>query len=703
MKKSLKVLTPLLALGLLISLPACGNTSKESNSGSSSSGSQSQSDSSSSSQQQGQTDQEAAQAVIDLINALPSVDSLTRADKPKLEAARTAYEALTAAQKALVTNLSVLEALEAKMAELDADYQDHQAAQAVEALINALPSVEELTKEDEAQLIAARAAYDALTDTQKALVTNLATLEALEAQMRELKKTLQDYINELDVVGAYSAEYGQKINNLRSQYNALSEEEQAKIDTSRLIQAEAHMYDYKSFNSESDIQDIRAGVYFGDSLAVLSKGFEEEVGGRKGGFAWFSSQVGDPNHASDDTNGNGYFDDGAWSRSKILPMHDKSIYEQILAKGNKTITFDIYQEAEAGSFGYWNDIGNRWNAVSSNEWHTFEISLSKVLEQWDNIIKDTQPTAIFAFDNNTATPLTKVFISNITIRDDAAVNKQKADAVIAMIDALPTVDALTKDDETALNEARAAYNALTDEQKALVTNLVTLQALEEKMVQLYVDEVIAMIDALPKLEELKSTDNEALVAARNAYNALTDAQKALVTNIATLEALEAKMAEINAAGVMQAKIDALPITGSFKVEDLNKITAVRKEYEELDVAIKSQVNTSKLVQAEEHLFAYKTFDAEADIQDIRTGVYWGDSLAVLSKGFEAEVGEKEGGFAWFSSQVGDPNHASDDTNGNGYFDDGAWARSKILPMHDKAVYEALYELGYDKVTVDIYQ
>lgn len=32
-------------------------------------------------------------------------------------------------------------------------------------------------------------------------------------------------------------------------------------------------------------------------------------------------------------------------------MHDKSIYEQLLAKGNEVITFDIFQEAEAAPIG----------------------------------------------------------------------------------------------------------------------------------------------------------------------------------------------------------------------------------------------------------------------------------------------------------------------------------------------------------------
>ena len=51
----------------------------------------------------------AAKAVTDMINALPAVDDITSADKTAVEAARAAYNALTADQKANVANAKVLD------------------------------------------------------------------------------------------------------------------------------------------------------------------------------------------------------------------------------------------------------------------------------------------------------------------------------------------------------------------------------------------------------------------------------------------------------------------------------------------------------------------------------------------------------------------------------------------------------------------
>lgn len=62
-------------------------------------------------------DLQAAQAVMNLIAALGEITSPDQ--KPSVAAVRAAYMALTAGQRALVTNISVLEAAEAKIAELE--------------------------------------------------------------------------------------------------------------------------------------------------------------------------------------------------------------------------------------------------------------------------------------------------------------------------------------------------------------------------------------------------------------------------------------------------------------------------------------------------------------------------------------------------------------------------------------------------------
>ena len=135
----------------------------------------------------GQQDEEAAAAVDEAINALPAVKALAKTDQSAVEAARDAYDALTDTQKELVTTLSVLEAAEARMEKLvDASDEDIAAAKAVDDMIDALPAVDELEYADKADVDAARAAYNALTDGQKDLVLELAALEDAEEAIADL-------------------------------------------------------------------------------------------------------------------------------------------------------------------------------------------------------------------------------------------------------------------------------------------------------------------------------------------------------------------------------------------------------------------------------------------------------------------------------------------------------------------------------------
>ena len=123
----------------------------------------------------------------DVVNALPALKDLAKADQSKVEAARNAYDALNERQKPLVTALSVLEAAEARMALLKAaSDEDIAAAKAVDDKIDALPAVDELQYDDKEQVDEARAASDALSENQRKLVIGLPTLEAAEAKLAAL-------------------------------------------------------------------------------------------------------------------------------------------------------------------------------------------------------------------------------------------------------------------------------------------------------------------------------------------------------------------------------------------------------------------------------------------------------------------------------------------------------------------------------------
>ena len=130
-------------------------------------------------------DKAAAKAVDDLIDAIGDV-TLTDDCKAKIDAARKAYDALTDAQKALVSKLDILTDAEAKLAQLKKEAADKAAVDDVIAKIDAIGKVK-LDKDSKARITAARAAYDALDDELKAQVTNYNTLLAAEKRYQQLR------------------------------------------------------------------------------------------------------------------------------------------------------------------------------------------------------------------------------------------------------------------------------------------------------------------------------------------------------------------------------------------------------------------------------------------------------------------------------------------------------------------------------------
>lgn len=121
-------------------------------------------------------DDPAVVAVKELIDAIGEV-TLDSGDA--IDAARAAYDELPEAKKALVDNYEKLTAAEEAYTAL----VDAAAAKAVDDLIDAIG---EVTADSGDAIKAARAAYDALTDTQKELVKNYEKLLAAEELYEEL-------------------------------------------------------------------------------------------------------------------------------------------------------------------------------------------------------------------------------------------------------------------------------------------------------------------------------------------------------------------------------------------------------------------------------------------------------------------------------------------------------------------------------------
>ena len=125
------------------------------------------------------------------------------------------------------------------------------------------------------------------------------------------------------------------------------------------------------------------------------------------------------------------------------------------------------------------------------------------------------------------------------------------------------------------------------------------------------DAVAALINALP--ETVSTTDEEQIVAAREAYDALTDEQKALISAevLALLTGAEESLGEAQAAATNQAAADAVTtliaaLPSTLGAEDADQVFGANQAYESLTAAQKELVSSSDVEALKDAVDAVNT-------------------------------------------------------------------------------------------------
>ncbi|MCD8201443.1 MAG: hypothetical protein LUD47_05200, partial [Clostridia bacterium] len=146
-----------------------------------------------------------------------------------------------------------------------------------------------------------------------------------------------------------------------------------------------------------------------------------------------------------------------------------------------------------------------------------------------------------------STPNKEVTITKLTF-SSGLTDDERVQAVIDLIDEIGDVQ-LTSSSYEKIQAALSAYEALSSELKEKVTNYGTLQEATDKYSSLEIENVETLIGAIGTVGE---SSGSAISAAREAYDALSDEQKAKVSNYETLTAAEAAYANIAVEVVNQA-------------------------------------------------------------------------------------------------------------------------------------------------------
>ncbi len=401
------------------------------------------------------------QNVINKIAALPS--NITLANKSEVQSARSAYNGLTSSQRSKVTNYSKLTAAESKIAQLEEAAANQAAADKVISAISSLPST--ITLNNEAAIKSARNAYNSLTSTQKALVTNYERLTKAEAAIKQLKeqqaqieadkKEANKVVALIDSIPSpITLDDKSKVNDARNAYNLLTASQKSYVQNySKLTDAEKKIVELENAEKEqAQINAVIAAINaIPDSPTLSDKGTVTAARQAYNGLtATQKNKVVNYKILTDAENTiaaleaqeNANKADKA-AAQKVIDAID-AIPEQLSLSDKATV--------DSARKAYDSLTGNQKNLVSNYGVLTDAEAAIKALEDYENASKK---------------------------------DKEAADEVIKLIDSIPNNIQLS--DKDTVEKARDAYNQLTDTQKGIVTNYPELEAAEVKIAELEAD------------------------------------------------------------------------------------------------------------------------------------------------------------------------------------------------------------------------
>ena len=442
------------------------------------------------------------------------------------------------------------------------------AATAVEEVIANLKVVK-ANQKTRAALQELQTAYDSLTEQEKKQVSNAADLEklwdafekALDQYVTEKTDTLNDYIKDLGESN-YTAEKWNEIEEIQTDASAAfakadTTEDVDKLYADAILKAQDVSFgntitvsftllgdsEHGSSGTVHTLADGNLTTWIGTSSyqleapATVLDVFKLAVKGKY-------SYVNRGNYISS-VNGLSEFDNGPYSGWKytLNGIYPNLGVEQQSVKNGDVIVFhytDDYTK-ESGN----QSLGDRDEAVAAKAEAVIETIGTVTLESKGRIdaarkaydaLTFTQKKLVGNYDKLTAA---ESKYAELKKADD----EKKADAVEKLIDQLDSHSASFASDVKA---AQKAYNALTADQKKLVDNYTKLAAALKELANEEDKEAAEAVEKLIKdIGTVTKNSEDKIKAAREAYNKLTDEQKALVENLKVLEAAEEKLAELN--------------------------------------------------------------------------------------------------------------------------------------------------------------
>ena len=361
-----------------------------------------------------------------------------------------------------------------------------------------------------------RAAYDALSDTSKQNVTNYQKLVDAENGVASFKKTADLSVKIAALPSVYRAtlEDVEQIKSVQEIYESLTQEEKDRLTVNEYNKLMALIEKIDGLNqaaADKVIADI-AAIGPIDEITLESA---KQIQKARAGYDALNK------------------------------------YAQYIVECAKPVNYYTLLDAEV-------KLKELQDAAAEQERidKAAAAAVDSLIDEIGDVTLDSKQaieTARAAYDNLTPTQKTYVTKLNTLTAAEAAyknlVDQKAADDVMEKINEIGEV---TLDSKTAIEAARAAYNALTPDQKPLVENYNVLTDAEAELARLEAEAkyeadlaAAAQVDEMiERLFPVNRYSGPAIRMARAAYDALTEDQKALVKHYDDLVKAEAEFAAI---------------------------------------------------------------------------------------------------------------------------------------------------------------
>lgn len=371
-------------------------------------------------------------------------------------------------------------------------------------------------KSMESGLSITRAAYDALSEDSQKNVTNYQKLLDAEAGVASFKKTAELSVKIAALPSVYRAtlEDVEQIKSVQETYESLTQEEKDRLTVNEYNKLMALIEKIDGLNqaaADKVIADI-AAIGPIDEITLESA---EQIQKARAGYDALNK------------------------------------YAQYIVECAEPVSYYTLLEAEA-------KLKELQEAAAEQERidRAAAAAVDSLIDEIGDVTLESKQaieTARAAYDNLTPTQKTYVTKLDTLTAAEAAykalVDQKAADDVMEKINEIGEV---TLDSKTAIEAARAAYDALTNDQKPLVENYNVLTAAEAELARLEAEAkyeadlaAAAQVDEMIKrLFPVNRYSGPAIRMARAAYEALTADQKALVKHYDDLVKAEAEFAEI---------------------------------------------------------------------------------------------------------------------------------------------------------------